>query len=54
MSFREFDVVVRTGYTSSYWSKSHTAGFERFEFSCVLKFPSHLEIFLLIEISYKY
>ena len=58
MSFRELDVVLRTGYTcslsSSYWSKNHTAGFERLDISCLLKLHSHLKISLFMMSSYNY
>ena len=54
MSFRQLDVVLRTGYTSSYWSKNHTASFERLDISCVLKLHSHLKISLFMMNSYNY
>ena len=54
MSFRELDVVVRTGYTSSYWSKNDTAGFERLDISCVFKLHSHLKISFFMVSSYNY
>ena len=54
MSFRELDVVVRTGYTSSYWSKNDTASFERLDISCVFKLHSHLKISFFMVSSYIY
>ena len=54
MSFRELDVVLRTGYTLSYWSKNDTAGFERLDISCVFKLHSHLKISFFLISSYNY
>ena len=54
MSFRELDVVLRTGYTSSYWSKNDTASFERLDISCVFKLHSHLKISFFMMSSYNY
>ena len=54
MSFRELDVIVRTGYTSSYWSKNNTASFERLDISCVFKLHSHLKISFFMVSSYNY
>ena len=54
MSFRELDVILRTGYTLSYWSKNNTAGFERLDISCVFKLHSHLKISFFLISSYNY
>ena len=54
MSFRELDVILRTGYTSSYRSKNDTAGFERLDISCVFKLHSHLKISFFMMSSYNY
>ena len=54
MSFRELDVILRTGYTTSYWSKNDTAGFERLDISCVFKLHSHLKISFFMMSSYNY
>ena len=54
MSFRELDVVLRTGYTLSYWSKIDTAGFERLDISCVFKLHSHLKISFFLISSFNY
>ena len=54
MSFRELGVIVKTGCTSSYWSKNDTAGFERLDISCVFKLHSHLKISFFMVSSYNY
>ena len=54
MSFTELDVIVRTGYTLSYWSKKDTASFERLDISCVFKLHSHLKISFFMVSSYNY